>query len=179
MAVLRVLAGAVLTALLAVPAAAQHVTEHDVKAAFLYNFTRFVEWPAGSPPDSQPFRLCVVADPPATAAIERTMRDESVNGRAAEVLVPASAQQARSCQILYIGQSQIGRAAPLVAAVRDEPVLVVGDAPGFLARGGAIEFLLDGGRVRFDINIDTARRARLTVSSRLLQVARRIEGKPR
>jgi hypothetical protein len=71
------------------------------------------------------------------------------------------------------------RGASMLAAIRDLPVLTVGEAEGFLSGGGAIEFVREGNRVRFDINVETARRAGLNISARLLQVARHVEGKPR
>ena len=158
------------------PAAAQQVTEQDVKAAFLYNFTRFIDWPANTPPGSEPFRLCVVADKPITTAIQRTMQGESVKGRPAETIVLASAAETLTCQILFIEHQEIGRAGPMLAAVRDLPVLTVSDARGFTSRGGTIEFLLEEGRVRFDVNTEAAKRAGLSISSRLLQVARSVDG---
>ena len=158
------------------PAGAQQVTERDVKAAFLYNFTRFIEWPPNTPPASQPFRLCVVADGPIVSAIQRTMQGESVKGRPAETLVLTSPAETRSCQILFIEQQHVDHAAPMLAAVRDLPVLTVSDAKGFASGGGAIEFLLEDGRVRFDVNTEAAKRAGLSISSRLLQVARSVDG---
>ena len=168
----------VLATTVARPLPAQ-VTEQDVKAAFLYNFTRFVEWPAGIPPGAEPFRLCVIADDRTAAAVDRTMQGEAVNGRPVQTVAPATREAAQRCQILFVGRGEAERAAPLVAAVRDLPVLTVGDGNQLLQQGGAIEFVLDGGRVRFDVNLKTAKRSGLTISSRLLQVARNIEGRPK
>ncbi|HJR61300.1 MAG TPA: YfiR family protein [Vicinamibacterales bacterium] len=162
--------------LLCAPAGAAQVHEHDVKAAFLFNFTRFVEWPAGRPEATEPFRLCVLADDVTAKAVERTMKGESVQGHPARIVVPQSAQEARFCQILFVGRSEMDRAAPLLSAVRDLPVLTVGDADRFVAGGGTIQFVLDQGRVRFDVNLESAKRAGLTISSRLLRVARHIGG---
>ena len=173
------LAGLVAAASLAAsPSGAQSVTEQDVKAAFLYNFTRFVDWPEGTPKGPDPFRLCVVADPPITQIIERTMQGESVRGRSTQTVVPDSPSEARACQILFVGRNQVERGEPMLAAVRDLPVLTVADASGSLSGGGAIEFILENGRVRFDVNTETARRAGLSISSRLLQVARLVDGVP-
>lgn len=155
------------------------VHEHDLKAVFLYNFTRFVEWPSGIPPGSEPFHLCVVADAVTTTAVEKAMEGELVNGRASRVLVPKTVTDAPTCQILFIGRTEMTRAAPLLAAVRDSPVLTVSDADHFAVRGGTIEFVHEQGRVRFDVNVESARRAGLEISSRLLQVARRVEGRTR
>jgi hypothetical protein len=168
--------GFVAAAFLSLSPAAQEATEQDVKAAFLYNFTRFIEWPADADAGSAPFRLCVIADKGITGAVARTMQGESVKGRPAETFVPASPAEARSCQILFVGHSEIERAGPMLSAVRNLPVLTVSDAHGFLSRGGVIEFLLEHGRVRFDVNTAPARRVGLSISSRLLQVARKVDG---
>jgi hypothetical protein len=158
------------------PVRASQVSEADVKAAYLFNFTRFVEWPAGTPADAEPFRLCVIADRTMTAVIQKTMHGESVQGRPAVTTEPGSVQEARRCQLLFVGRGAMDRAAPLLAGVRDQPVLTVSDAPRFAARGGMIEFVREGEHVRFAVNVDAAKRAGLTISSRLLRVARGIEG---
>jgi len=155
---------------------AQTVPEQDVKAAFLYNFTRFITWPDGSPPGSEPFRICVVADGSTTRAVERAMAGETINGRRAEAVVPRFSEEARRCQILYLGPGAGDRAQAMLAAVRDLPVLTVGDDDRFTSRGGTIQFVIENDRVRFDVNLANAERARLTVSSRLLRVARKIDG---
>jgi hypothetical protein len=171
------LAGFLTAALLGLqPAGGQQVTEQDVKAAFLYNFTRFIDWPADTPPNAEPFRLCVIADEPIVGAIQRTMQGESVKGRPVQTVVPASPVETRTCQVLFVEQRQLERASPMLAAVRELPVLTVSDARGFAARGGAIEFLIEEGRVRFDVNTAAAKRAGLSISSRLLQVARTVDG---
>lgn len=158
------------------PARAEQVTDYDVKAAFLYNFTRFVGWPDGIPASPHPFRLCVVADGAMTSAVQRTMEGESVDGRPTVTLSPSSPREARTCQILFVGHSEMERAAPMLTAVRALPVLTVGDGESFIDRGGMIQFVLERGRVRFDVNLAAARRTNLSVSSRLLQVARNVEG---
>jgi hypothetical protein len=151
------------------------VSEIDVKAAFLFNFTRFVEWPNAAA-TSAPFRLCVVADRTTTAVIQKTMEGESVNGRPSQTTVPATPEDARVCQILFVGRSETGRLAPLLAAVRDRPVLTVSDAARFTTRGGMIGFVLEDDRVRFDVNLAAAKRSGLQISSRLLRVARNVDG---
>ena len=149
--------------------------EPDIKAAFLYNFTRFVSWPAGIPPESEPFRICVVAERTITEAVERTMAGETIHGRPVQTRVPSSAEEVKSCQLLFIGRVPEDRADPLIAAARESPVLVVGEGEKFPERGGAIGFVMEEGRVRFDVNSGNAQRSGLTVSSRLLGAARRTD----
>ena len=148
---------------------------HDVKAAFLYNFTRFVTWPAGIPPGSEPFRLCVVADRETTEAIGRTMIGETVNNRPAETRVPRTAEEIQLCQLLFVDEDGEARSKPLLEAARRLPVLIVGDGEEFPQRGGAIGFVVENGKLRFDIHARNAERGGLTISSRLLNVARRTD----
>ena len=175
----RVLLAPLLAAALLVSAHAAQVGESDVKAAYLFNFTRFVEWPDGTLAPSDPFRLCVLADGTMTALIERTMTGEAVKGHTSETAVPASIEEARRCQILFVGRTEMSRARPMLAALRDHPVLTVSDAARFAETGGMIEFVRIDENVRFRVNLDAARRSRISISSRLLRVAVDVEGAPR
>lgn len=161
------------------PAAAQPVSEADVKAAYLFNFTRFVDWPAGTPGATQPFKLCVVADRRMTALIEQTMAGEEVKDRSSQTMVPSSVDDARRCQILYVGRGHLGRARALLAGVRDQPVLTVSDGDRFAAGGGMIQFVREEENVRFIVNLEAARASGLAISSRLLRVAAGIQGAPK
>lgn len=154
---------------------AQETIEPDVKATFLYNFTRFIEWPGQATPDSAPFRLCVVADATMEQAISRAVEGEVVNGRLLVMALPQAPQDAVGCHILFVGRSEQRRAATLLAAVRDLPVLSVGDSPDFLEHGGTIQFLLVDNRVRFDVSLPSAQRANLKFSANLLRVARTVK----
>ena len=154
---------------------AQQTIEPDVKATFLYNFTRFIEWPGPPPGSSAPFRICVIADASMEQAIKRTVEGEVVHGRPLVMTQPQNVQDVEACQILFVGRSEHQRGAALLAAVRDLPVLTVGDSPHFVDRGGAIQFVLVENRVRFDINLASAQRAQLKVSANLLRVARKVE----
>jgi uncharacterized protein DUF4154 len=156
------------------PLRAQESLENDVKAAFLYNFSKFVEWPV--PPDrtGEPFRLCVLADADFARAVDRTIDGQAVEGRKLERIEPRSPDDARRCAILYVGRRNLAQAAPLLASVRQMPVLTVGDDPHFVRQGGAIEFVLEDNRVRFDVNTLAAERSGLKVSSKLLRVARTV-----
>ena len=158
-------------------ATAQETIEPEVKATFLYNFTRFIEWPGPSASTETPFRLCVVADAMIEQAIKRTVEGELVQGRPLVMVQPNTPKEAESCQILYVGRSEQERATALLAAVRDRPVLTVGDSPVFVDGGGAIQFVLVENRVRFDVNLTSAQRANLRISANLLRVARKVEPK--
>jgi uncharacterized protein DUF4154 len=149
--------------------------ENAVKATFLYHFTRFVEWPA--PADTgEPFQVCTLADDVFVAALDRTIAGESVSQRPLVQVEPRSIEAARHCAILYIGARFSDQGAPLVNAVRDLPVLTVGDGAAFIKQGGAIGFVLENNRVRFDISQAALQRSGLKASSKLLRVARNVEG---
>jgi hypothetical protein len=158
---------------------AQEVTgESAIKAAFLYNFTKFIGWPerafSGS---SAPFTVCVFADEAAKRAVVETMRKESVRGRPVSVEFPAESDDLKGCHLVYFGHREDDdRTARRLQLLRQAPVLTVGEGRGFLDRGGLIAFALVDDRVRFDISRRAAEAAGLNVSSKLLRVARHIEG---
>jgi hypothetical protein len=164
------------------PAAAaqsEATLESEVKAAFLYNFSKYVEYPpsAFTGDDAKTFRICVLADPTFVKAVDAIIAGETIDGRTVTRQIPDSAGAARACNILFVGRGEMDRAQQLLAAVERAPVLTVGDAADFLKRGGAIAFIRDGDRVRFDVNVAEAQRGGLEISSRLLRVAHRVSAK--
>jgi hypothetical protein len=141
--------------------------EYRVKAAYLFNFTKFVEWPAGAIPDGAPFTICVAGDNPFAATLEDTIRGETVSGR---TLQSRPAQGTETCQVLFIPREV--DPAPFLKRARMEPVLTVGESPEFVRQGGIINFVREEGKVRFEISQEAASRAQLRISSRLLRLAR-------
>jgi len=160
------------TQLAAAEAQSASVAEDDLKAAFLYNFAKYVAWPAGT--SGEPFRLCIVAAPAFARRIDNLVAGETIEGRPVMRDSPATSDAARGCQILYIAASEISRSERLIAAVRGRPVLIVGDSADFLGRGGMIAFVREGDRIRFDVDNVAAQNAGLTISSRLLRLARHV-----
>jgi hypothetical protein len=168
----RLLAAALLLAvLLPTPAAPQGLpplSEYEVKAGFLYNFAGLIAWPDGTPPA---LSLCIVGDDPfgaAKAAIDgKTIGDKSLTVRTA---VPSTGLD--DCQIVFLASSQNERVPAIVKDLRGSPVLTVGDRAGLAAQGLIVGFYREGDKVRFEINVDAARRAGLPISSRLLNLAR-------
>lgn len=150
--------------------------ENDVKAAFLFNFTKFVDWPeAAFEGTSDPLRMCVVADAAFTASVDRIIAGETVRGRPLRRVVPDASELPR-CHVLYVGTAETDQADKLLSSVGRAPVLTVGETSRFMAHGGAIAFVVVNGRVRFDVHLRNAERAGLTISSKLLRVARDIKG---
>ena len=146
--------------------------EHQVKAAFLFNFARFVEWPPDSSRESgDGFVMCVADDDDFAAALDQSVSGKTIEGRVLRVRRLQLLDEARLCRILYLGTADPLRLETLLKGVRTEPVLTVAAAPGFTRQGGIINFVLEDNRVRFEINPDAAQRAGLRISSKLLQLA--------
>jgi hypothetical protein len=149
--------------------------EQAIKAAFLYNFTKFVNWPASAFEDERsPIRVCLAGEGPFHREIDAMVVGESVGGRPLEVHI-ADPTSARRCHVIYFGAGDAARAQRLLAMLKGAPVLIVGEGPAFLSRGGHIAFVREDDRVRFDVNKTGADGAGLTISSKLLRVARRVE----
>jgi hypothetical protein len=170
-----VLAGLFALSAAVCPAAAQETLEAEVRAAFIFNFTKFIDWPLESLA-ADAFRVCVVGAPRFVPVLDAILAGESVLGRPLVRVAPLTPEGARDCQVLYLGPGEPERGAQMLAAVRDHPTLTIGDSPRFLQQGGAVRFLLEEGRVRFDVSLPALGRARLEASSKLLRVARRVEG---
>ena len=150
---------------------AQGPSEYQVKAAFLYNFVKFVEWPAAAIDPQEPITLCVLGKDPFGDALSRAIEGKSVNGHRIATRRIAEAAKAQSCHVLFVSASESGRAAEIIRAVRSWNVLTVSEIDRFLDRGGMINFVMDGQRVRFQINAKVAIEAGLKISSKLLQLA--------
>jgi hypothetical protein len=148
-------------------------SEYEVKAAFLYNFAKFVEWPADTHSNpSAPIRLCVLGEDPFGRILDRAVQDKSINGHELTILRSRQAQELRACHILFISASEKKHLPEIFAALQGSSVLSVGDTEQFAELGGTIQFTLQDNRVRFTINLDAAERARLKISSKLLSLAR-------
>lgn len=146
--------------------------EYDVKAAFLYNFVKFVEWPAAAfRDDRSPIEICVFGTDPFGQSLGDVVKGETVGGRGLTVRRPASLGSFEGCHVLFVCASERERISEVLAAAGRRPVLTVADSEGFLRAGGMINFILDEGRVRFRINEAPAERVRLTISSKLLRLA--------
>jgi hypothetical protein len=149
------------------PATAQDVSlEYRVKATYLFNFVKYIDWPATAR-DGGPLILCVAGRNPFGTALEDTIRDEVVNGRSLVVRVILEPEP--GCHVLFVPEGAAANA--YLRAARGTPTLTVGESSDFLARGGIINFVSDGRHVRFAISTPAADLAQLHISSRLLQLA--------
>jgi hypothetical protein len=167
-------AAAVLLLVQGLPSA-QDVTESALKAAYIYNFAKFTEWPAGVVPAAQPLALCVFGDADVGDALKRAVKDRVLSGHpmaVSHMAVTAGAPQS-TCHVMYVSGVSAGQAAEVIAGVRDVPVLTLSDVEGFTERGGIAQFFFDNGQLHFAVQLESIRRARLRISSRLLSLARR------
>lgn len=167
---------------LTAPTAAQESrpTEYHVKAAYLTNLGRFVEqWSSKPKPSSEDsFDLCVLGQDPFGPLLDAAVRGEAINGSVLEAKRIGRPSDASGCRILYISSSEDNQLNAILTALGAAPVLTVSDMPDFVKRGGMIQFVLDGNRVRFEINIASCQRAGLTLSSELLKLARTVKRTP-
>src|ERR1017187_786493 len=156
---------------------AQTANEYEGKAAFLYKFASFVEWPPESV--NAPLCIAVVGQDPFWAALDELVMGESINGRSFLIKRFKSGQDATACHIVFISASEKGRVRSILDQLRGISILTVSDIPGFCQGGGMIDFELLDQKVRFEINPEATERARLKVSSKLLSVAKIVrEGRP-
>jgi hypothetical protein len=148
--------------------------EYEVKAAFLYNFTKFVTWSDASSRDAgAPFVIAVIGDDPFGDALS-VLENKTAMGRPIVVQRVSSLDSLKSCRMLFVSSSARDRLPAILRAAHARNILTVGDMERFAARGGIIELVLTGDRVGFEINTESARQAGLTVSSKLLSLARTV-----
>lgn len=162
-----------LVAVLVVPGSARAAQgDYDTKAAFLLNFARLVRWPPQAlPGPAQPLVIAVKGSDEVVQALARGVADARVGDRAVAVRRIASAEELSGAQMLFVSGEAPAAANAWIDAARARSVLLVGESEGFARRGGEINFFREGGRLRFEINLEAAHRAGLQISSRLLRLA--------
>ncbi len=146
--------------------------EFEVKAAYLYNFARFVEWPGESSSDGKgSFEICVLGVDPFGPALDATVAGQTISGKSISIKRVSKPQEISPCRIVFISSSEEGHLKEDLAVLDKAQVLTVSDIPRFSERGGMIGFILEGNRVRFDVNLMSAQGAGLILRSELLKVA--------
>ena len=147
-------------------------TEYEVKATYLYNFSRFVEWPAKvTQVQSSSFVICVLGKDPFGPALNTILAHEATSGKSIEAQRIPTVQDAVHCRVLFISSSENTRLKQILTTLGDASVLTVSELPEFTQRGGMVQFVSEGSRVRFEVNLASAEHAGLTLSSELLKVA--------
>jgi hypothetical protein len=152
--------------------------ERRVKAAFLYKFADYVEWPSAVfVRADEPLTIAVMGDDPLGDELAQIVKDRTLRGRGVEVRKLKEEDPVAGVQVLFVGRGRVG--ALHRSAVHASPILVVTDAAGALAQGSTINFVLSDDRVRFEVSVEDAERRGLKLSSRLLTVAQNVHmGKP-
>jgi hypothetical protein len=173
--------GVVLALLLAIAppagaAAAETAPDAAIKAAFLFNFAKFTEWPALAP--GAPLIACIANDDDIASALVTIVRGESIGGHSVVVWRREGDALWEGCQVLYVGDGEGRHFAAAAPKLRLRPLLTVSAGRGFSQQGGAIELYVEGGRLRFSINLDAVERAGLHISSRLLGLAKVVHDDP-
>ena len=164
------LATAVVVSLASIAASAQGAPEAVLQAAFLYNFAKFTVWPAEDAP-AGPLRMCVLGTAAVADALDSTVKGRPIDGREVAV-VRAKSGELRQCHLLYAAGLDAKRSQQVIDEVKGAPVLTVSDRDQFAEGGGIASLFVEGGKMRFAINVEAAQRARLRISSRLLGLAK-------
>jgi hypothetical protein len=154
-------------------------SEYQVKAAYLSNFGKFVDWPAR--PQSgrdEPFNICVFGEDPFGRALDAAVEGETIDRAPMVARRIQKPEDATSCRILFIGSTEGSQLQAALAAVGGSNVLTVGESPDFARRGGIVQFVLQGSKVRFEINLAAAQQMGLKLSSELLKLAVAIRRAP-
>lgn len=149
--------------------------EYEVKAAFIHNFTKFIEWPFDAfEGEKSPFRIGILGTGPIDKPL-MNLNGKKVGRRSLEISRVQNLNDTRQYHIIFVNPSENGRIQPILHALKGTGILTVGDTSGFAEQCGVVNFYLKSGKVRFEINIKASHRENLNISSRLLRLARVIE----
>jgi len=151
--------------------------EYQIKAAFLFNFAQFVEWPeSGFVDATAPFTICVLGNDPFGSFLDVLVRDEQVRGRTVNIRRLKEIGAGRDCQILFVDRVEARRWRSVADQLRGRSILTVVDDNDIERDGGIIRFAMDSGKIRLVVNVDEARTSKLQISSKLLRSAQIVGG---
>lgn len=149
--------------------------EYRIKAAFLFNFANYVEWPPDAFKDaSSPLNYCTIGDDPFEGMLDESLNAKSVGTHALRVQHLRASENFQGCQIVFIGANEKKRTTAILEMLKQSPVLVVGESNHFIQQGGTVGFLSEENTIRFEVNLIAAQRARLNISATLLSVAKTV-----
>jgi hypothetical protein len=152
-------------------------SEYAIKAAFLFHFAQFAEWPATAFKDATtPLTFCTLGENEFHGALDDSISGKRIGNRTLRVQRLKEPQGAAECQVIFVGGNDKKRIPALLASLKDAPVLTVGDTENFVQNGGMIGLFLEDSKVRFEINLDSVERAKLRISATLLALARTVIG---
>jgi hypothetical protein len=150
--------------------------EYSIKAVFLYNFARFVEWPPSTLANPEiPFVIGILGDDPFRSVIDQTVAGEKIKGHSIVIQRYKAVHEIKNCQILYINAREARKLNEILFAIKNKNILTVSDMANFTVTGGMIRFMTKDNKIRLEINPEAARAAELTISSKLLNVADIVE----
>jgi len=150
--------------------------EYQLKAAFLFNFAQFVDWPSTAyASDKATFRIGVLGDNPFGTSLSHTISGESIKAHKMEVVTGGSLEELKGCQMIFISKSERGQIDDILGKLDSGPVLTVSEMDGFAQKGGMINFFLDGSKVRFEVNPDAAKKCGLKISSQVLSLGKLVK----
>ncbi len=170
----KVLLAGVVTVLAGACAAQAKPTEYQVKAAYLYNFGKFVTWPQAQP-ESQTFNVCILGRDPFGSELDGVLSNATIGNKKAVAKRITDPSGAEGCHIVFVSSSESGALERILPALNKMHALTVSDMPRFVDHGGMIQFVMDAGRVRFDVNLSAAENSGLNLSSQLLKVASQVK----
>ena len=155
------------------PARAQTSKEYQIKAAFLFNFAQFVEWPSAAFADaSAPISIGVLGDDPFGPVLEQTVEGETINHRKLIIQRSQRVADLKGCHLVFISKSEKSRLTDILDSLGSASILTVSETENFARRGGIINFYLEGNKVRFEINAEAAQRKGIKISSQLLKLGK-------
>lgn len=158
---------------------AARTKEYQIKAAFVLNFAKFLEWPEERfASDDQPIAIGVLGQTPLAAELEKILKDRKVRGRSVLVKSASSVDDMKNVHMLFVGVDVSNAFADIWTAAQSNHVLTVGESPEFETAGGIITFLIQGDKVRFAINMSSAEQAHLKISAQLQQLAASVRRGP-
>jgi len=153
-------------------------TPTQVKAAYLFNFGKFVRRQTEGTAPSDSFGICVLGKDPFGTVLDSTVAGEHIGGKHVTVGKLSRVQEASDCSVLYISPSEEGRLGPILASAQRLSLLTVSDIPHFAERGGIIGLVAQQNKIRFEVNRTVAEQSNLVLSSELLKIATRVIDKP-
>jgi hypothetical protein len=154
--------------------------EYSVKAAFLFHFAQFVEWPPETFKDAgTPLVYCTIGEDPFHGALDASLSGKMIGARPFQVRHVKQTNELQGCHVVFIGEKEKKLLPAVLELLKRNPILIVGESEHFVQDGGTIGFYLEENKIRFEINLEAAEKAKLKISSRLLTLAKTVVGGPR
>jgi hypothetical protein len=178
MRTLRFITACLICAMLALPSRAQtgnpsDSSEYLIKAGFTYNFAKLMQWPASAfPQPDSPIIIGILGNDPFGATLDSVLVGKKVNARGFVVKHLKWGADIKGCNILYVSTTEAAHLDEILHTIKGLPILTIGQMPDFARRGGIVNFIIEDDKVRFEVNVEAAKQADISISSRLLTLAK-------